>query len=92
MEWGGNETQFYLLAGTAAFLLGIFWGPTRAVISAVTTGFLKPVLLGLMLMALQWAIFLVKGAFRSHVDWIRNLLMPRRALYRSLAEEDVWRL
>lgn len=73
---------------TVCMVLVMVISPLRALVGGMISNFLTPGLISILKQTGIWLLYLWKMFFRHHGTLLRNLMSPRKVIYRSLESDD----
>ena len=83
-----HTTQVYVLLTCIGIAIAILWSPLRTMMGHLISALLTPAVVGTVTTVVLWIFWMTKKVWQAHARLLKNLLVPRRVLYRSLEDED----
>jgi hypothetical protein len=86
------DFKVWILLGSLAGIILFAIPPIRYILGGVCSALLTPAVLGLLKQLGLWLLWILKKLFMAHFELLKNFVTPRKVLFRSLEDEDPYKL
>ena len=86
------DFKLWILLGAVSSLILFAIPPVRFVLGGIFSTILTPAFLGILQQIGLWLLWMLKKLVLAHFELLKNFVTPRKVLFRSLEDDDPYKL
>ena len=86
------DFKIWIALGSLAGVILFAIPPVRYLLGGIFSALVTPAFLGILKQIGLWLLWILKKLVMAHLELLKNFVTPRKVLFRSLEDEDPYKL